>query len=364
MALPATVRVKLSSESAWLHCHDPRRGPRHCLSPNCWNTPPPRSARPCRIGDILKRGSLVSGASRFRWEGWDARRRRTRRRRRQSAARRTRPPLQRRSLPRRPFSPDLRMRLELPREFAARRRFLRRRSFWDACMLQAGRRQLRQLTSTANAPTSTAPRSMPGCRSKCCAPPPRYSPRRHRPPPALRPLYHPRPAHLALSHYNQKNMSRVLMVASEATPFAKTGGLADVIGALPAALNAAGNEVAVVMPRYRQIPYEETESAFDGLQTLRRPPRLERRHPHDAPQRRALLLRRTPPPVRPRRPLRPARLRLLGQPPPLRRARPRRPGRRRRRSSPPISSTSTTGRPALCPSTSRISSGTTPSSPA
>lgn len=61
-------------------------------------------------------------------------------------------------------------------------------------------------------------------------------------------------------------MSRVLMVASEATPFAKTGGLADVIGALPAALNAAGNEVAVVMPRYRQIPYHETESAYDNLQ--------------------------------------------------------------------------------------------------
>jgi starch synthase len=60
-------------------------------------------------------------------------------------------------------------------------------------------------------------------------------------------------------------MSRVLMVASEATPFAKTGGLADVIGALPAALNAAGDDVAVVMPRYRQIPFAQTESAFDGL---------------------------------------------------------------------------------------------------
>ncbi len=43
----------------------------------------------------------------------------------------------------------------------------------------------------------------------------------------------------------------ILMVASEAGPFAKTGGLADVLGALPKALNALGHRVAVVMPRYR-----------------------------------------------------------------------------------------------------------------
>ena len=60
-------------------------------------------------------------------------------------------------------------------------------------------------------------------------------------------------------------MSRVLMVSSEATPFAKTGGLADVVGALPAALQAAGDEVAVVMPRYRQIAWHETESAWDNM---------------------------------------------------------------------------------------------------
>ena len=60
-------------------------------------------------------------------------------------------------------------------------------------------------------------------------------------------------------------MTRVLMVSSEATPFAKTGGLADVTGALPAALEKLGDEVAVVMPRYRQIPWEETESAWDNM---------------------------------------------------------------------------------------------------
>jgi len=62
-----------------------------------------------------------------------------------------------------------------------------------------------------------------------------------------------------------EGMSRILMVSSEATPFAKTGGLADVVGALPAALQELGDEVAVVMPRYRQIEWESTESAYDNL---------------------------------------------------------------------------------------------------
>jgi starch synthase len=45
-------------------------------------------------------------------------------------------------------------------------------------------------------------------------------------------------------------MPRILMVTSEAAPFAKTGGLADVLGSLPAALARRGEEVAVVLPRY------------------------------------------------------------------------------------------------------------------
>jgi starch synthase len=45
-------------------------------------------------------------------------------------------------------------------------------------------------------------------------------------------------------------MSRILMVASEAAPFAKTGGLGDVMGSLPAALVRQGEDVAVVLPRY------------------------------------------------------------------------------------------------------------------
>lgn len=44
---------------------------------------------------------------------------------------------------------------------------------------------------------------------------------------------------------------RILMAASEMTPFAATGGLGDVLGALPPALAALGVQVHVVMPAYR-----------------------------------------------------------------------------------------------------------------
>jgi starch synthase len=60
-------------------------------------------------------------------------------------------------------------------------------------------------------------------------------------------------------------MSRVLMVASEATPFAKTGGLADVVGSLPAALRLHGHDVAVVLPRYGSIPLETARRVWDRL---------------------------------------------------------------------------------------------------
>jgi len=49
----------------------------------------------------------------------------------------------------------------------------------------------------------------------------------------------------------------ILMVASEAAPFAKTGGLADVLGALPAALHERGENVAVVIPAYRENHYPQ-----------------------------------------------------------------------------------------------------------
>ena len=52
----------------------------------------------------------------------------------------------------------------------------------------------------------------------------------------------------------------IAFVASECLPFSKTGGLADVVGALPRALAAAGHQVSVYIPRYRstRIPEEKT----------------------------------------------------------------------------------------------------------
>jgi starch synthase len=61
---------------------------------------------------------------------------------------------------------------------------------------------------------------------------------------------------------------KIFLATSEATPFAKTGGLADVCGALPAELKRLGADVSVIMPAYRQvfdagIKIEPTDVRFD-----------------------------------------------------------------------------------------------------
>ena len=54
---------------------------------------------------------------------------------------------------------------------------------------------------------------------------------------------------------------KIAMIASEVTPFAKTGGLADVIGTLTSALERLGHELCVITPAYR--------SALQGSFSLR-----------------------------------------------------------------------------------------------
>ncbi|MGH9497429.1 MAG: glycogen synthase GlgA [Candidatus Sulfotelmatobacter sp.] len=50
----------------------------------------------------------------------------------------------------------------------------------------------------------------------------------------------------------------VAFVASEGVPYSKTGGLADVVGALPRALAALGHQVSVYLPRYRQTKLSDS----------------------------------------------------------------------------------------------------------
>lgn len=57
----------------------------------------------------------------------------------------------------------------------------------------------------------------------------------------------------------EKKKLKILLVASEADPFIKTGGLADVAGSLPQALRDEGHDVRLVIPQYRQIPEKYKE---------------------------------------------------------------------------------------------------------
>jgi starch synthase len=65
---------------------------------------------------------------------------------------------------------------------------------------------------------------------------------------------------------------KVLFIAAEAAPFAKTGGLADVVGALPKALAAMGHDVRIAMPAHASIEEALGEGRW-GLRAL--PERFE-----------------------------------------------------------------------------------------
>ena len=60
---------------------------------------------------------------------------------------------------------------------------------------------------------------------------------------------------------------KVLFVASECAPFAKTGGLGEVIGALPPALRRRGVDVRIVMPLYAGMPWRLFEP-LEGIVTV------------------------------------------------------------------------------------------------
>lgn len=80
-------------------------------------------------------------------------------------------------------------------------------------------------------------------------------------------------------------MMKIMFVGSEATPFAKTGGLADVLGSLPQAMKKLGHEISVVLPKHQKIKKDfdealtfldqtrvdvHTKKEYCGIQTLKR----------------------------------------------------------------------------------------------
>ena len=66
---------------------------------------------------------------------------------------------------------------------------------------------------------------------------------------------------------------RVLMITPEVTPFAQTGGLGEVLSALPGELAELGVEVDVFMPKYRGIDcdkYGLKETGFEDQSRYQR----------------------------------------------------------------------------------------------
>jgi starch synthase len=57
----------------------------------------------------------------------------------------------------------------------------------------------------------------------------------------------------------------IAFAASECVPFSKTGGLADVVGALPRALASLGHEVSVYLPRYRQTKLSDAKTVVRSI---------------------------------------------------------------------------------------------------
>lgn len=130
MALPETIKVKLSSEAAEGISLTPvvvREMPFRELFELLL---PLTGKQPQRIGELLARGTLVSGASRFRWLGWQAQLQDI------EALLADYPDAD----PLRPFAWTRCVKallragvtaVEVPREAASQRRLLRKDSFWD-----------------------------------------------------------------------------------------------------------------------------------------------------------------------------------------------------------------------------------------
>jgi len=133
MALPQTVRVKLSSEAAEIISLTPVVVQELAVRDLIEHMLGVTGKDEARIRELLLRGTLVSGASRFRWAGWEADSEGVR----ELLATFPDPD------PTRAFAGDRciratlrggRQAIELPRDALARKGMFRRESFWDVLM--------------------------------------------------------------------------------------------------------------------------------------------------------------------------------------------------------------------------------------
>jgi hypothetical protein len=131
MPLPETVRVKLSSETAEAISITPVVVQELALRDLVEHMLSVAGKDESRIREMLIRGTLVSGASRFRWTGWEA----------EPDSLRTLLATFPDAEPDRPFRASAciravlrggRQSIELPREPLARKSLFQRASFWDA----------------------------------------------------------------------------------------------------------------------------------------------------------------------------------------------------------------------------------------
>jgi hypothetical protein len=139
MGLSGTVRVKFSSEEAGYLSLTPVVVREMTLAELLEMILAVTGKDLDRVGETLRRGTLVSGASRLRWESWGAEREDLR----AALAVFPDPDPARRFEARDCVSVVLKAagrRIEIPRRTGTARRPLRRRSFWDTLMELAGQR--------------------------------------------------------------------------------------------------------------------------------------------------------------------------------------------------------------------------------
>src|SRR5882724_6274615 len=78
----------------------------------------------------------------------------------------------------------------------------------------------------------------------------------HQPDAAGRSRQVPQRSRLPVLRARCTNM-KILFVASECVPFCKTGGLADVVGALAKELRAKRHDIRIVLPKYKSVRAQE-----------------------------------------------------------------------------------------------------------